>query len=114
MPANKNHHYVPQMYMRLFAHPGDNRIGVFVLEKAKFIPKAPIGGQASRDYFYGKNPALEKALGRLESCMSKIFSDAVKNYRLPLLGSYDHEFLVLYLAMQHARTVRSEEEIIEV
>ena len=53
MPQNKSHHYVPQMFMRLFAREGDSRIGVFVIDRRKFIPGTPIRGQACRDYFYG-------------------------------------------------------------
>nr|WP_294815398.1 DUF4238 domain-containing protein [uncultured Sphingomonas sp.] len=110
MPENKSHHYVPQMYMRLFARPGDNRIGVYVIDRAKFIPNAPIRGQASRDYFYGKDARAERAFGHIEGHAARIFADAVKHNRLPKPDSQDHEWLIFYLGMQHARTVGAAEQ----
>jgi len=110
MPENKNHHYVPQMYMRLFAQAGDNRIGVYVIDRAKFIPNAPIRGQACRDYFYGKDARVERAFGHMEGHAARIFADAVKHNRLPKPDSQDHEWLIFYLGMQHARTVGAAEQ----
>lgn len=63
MPANKSHHYVPQMYMRLFARAGENRVGVYVINRNQFIPNAPIRGQACRNYFYGKDSRVERVFG---------------------------------------------------
>ncbi|WP_336963994.1 DUF4238 domain-containing protein [Sphingobium aquiterrae] len=110
MPEHKSHHYVPQMYMRLFARAGDNRIGVYVIDRAKFIPNAPIRGQACRDYFYGKDPRAERAFGHIEGHASRIFAEAVHQNRLPMPGSQDHEWLIFYLGMQHARTVGAVEQ----
>ncbi|UYY77186.1 DUF4238 domain-containing protein [Sphingomonas sp. R1] len=110
MPQNKSHHYVPQMYMRLFAREGDNRIGVFVIDRYKFIPGAPIRGQACRDYFYGKDGRTERALGYIEGHAARIFGEIVRERRLPAVSSQNHEWLVFYLGMQHARTVGAAEQ----
>lgn len=110
MPQNKSHHYVPQMYMRLFARAGDNRIGVFVIDRRKFIPGASIKGQACRDYFYGKDGRTERALGDIEGRAARIFGDVVRERRLPAAASQDHEWLIFYLSMQHARTVGAAEQ----
>lgn len=110
MPQNKSHHYVPQVYMRLFARSGDNRIGVFVIDRRKFIPGAPIKGQASRDYFYGKDGRTERALGDIEGQVARIFGKVVRDRRLPAAASQDHEWLIFYLGMQHARTVGAAEQ----
>ena len=110
MPENKSHHYVPQMYMRLFARARDNRIGVYVIDRGKFIPNAPIRGQACRDYFYGKDGQAERAFGKLEGHAARILAEAVRNRRLPAAGSQDHEWLIFYLGMQHARTVGAAEQ----
>lgn len=110
MPQNKSHHYVPQMYMRLFARADDNRIGVFVIDRRRFIPNAPIRGQACRDYFYGKDGRAEHALSSIEGHAARIFADVVGDRRLPAAASRDHEWLILYLGMQHARTVGAAEQ----
>lgn len=100
---------MPQMYMRLFARVGDHRIGVYVIDRAKFIPNAPIRGQACRNYFYGKDRRAERALSNMEGHASRIFAEAINHGRLPAPGSQDHEWLVFYLGMQHARTVGAAE-----
>jgi len=105
MPEYKSHHYVPQMYMRLFSRPRENRIGVYVIENGRFIPNAPIRGQACRDYFYGKDPRTEKAFGEIEGQAAKVFADAVEHNRLPAPESQEHEWLIFYLGIQHSRTV---------
>lgn len=104
MPEYKSHHYVPQMYMRLFSGDDEKRVGVYVINRRKFVPGAPISGQLCRDYFYGKDPRAEKAFGPLEGHGSRIFS-AIGQGRLPAPGSQDHEWLIFYLGIQHSRTV---------
>ncbi len=105
MPDHKSHHYVPQMYMRLFARPGEKRVGVYVIDARKFVPEAPIKGQLARDYFYGKDPRAEKAFGRIEDQAALIFARAVSELCLPAPGSVEHEWLTFYLGIQHSRTV---------
>ena len=104
MPAYKSQHYVPQMYMRLFSTDGA-RVGVFVIKSGKFIPHAPIGGQACRDYFYGKDPRTEQAFGRIEGKAAKIFAEAIERRRLPLPESEAYEGLIFFLGIQHSRTM---------
>jgi len=109
MPAYKSHHYVPQMYMRLFS-PDGVRVGVFVVGSHKLIPRAPINGQACRDYFYGKDPRTEKAFGKIEGEAAQIFARAVERHALPAPGSVDHEQLILFLGIQHSRTMSAAEQ----
>lgn len=104
MPANKSHHYVPQMYMRLFSADAV-RVGVFVLASRRFIPAAPIRGQACRDYFYGRDPGLERAFAKIEGTAAKLFADMRQHRRVPTPGGEDHEQLIFYLGMQHCRTM---------
>jgi len=109
MPAYKSHHYVPQMYMRLFSADG-MRVGVFVIGSGKFIPRAPINGQACRDYFYGKDPRAEQAFGKIEGQAARIFADAIEYRRLPGPGSEDHEWLIFFLGIQHSRTMSAAQQ----
>lgn len=105
MPAYKSHHYVPQMYMRLFSGDDQKRVGVYVINRRKFVPGAPISGQLCRDYFYGKDSRAEKAFGPMEGHGARIFADVIEHRRLPDPGSQDHEWLIFYLGIQHSRTV---------
>ncbi|BCA58119.1 DUF4238 domain-containing protein [Sphingomonas sp. HMP6] len=109
MPENKSHHYVPQMYMRLFSEDA-TRVGVFVIRTGKFIPQAPIRGQACRDYFYGKDPSAERAFGTIEGHAAKLFKDAIEYRTLPASGSEDHERLIFFLGIQHCRTMTAAEQ----
>jgi hypothetical protein len=109
MPEHKSHHYVPQMYMRLFS-TDVSRVGVFVIKSRKFIPHAPIRGQACRDYFYGKDPWTERAFGTIEGHAAKIFADAVEHHRLPSLDSEALERLIFFLGIQHSRTMSAAEQ----
>lgn len=104
MPAFKKHHYVPKMYMRLFGGD-DDRVGVFVLETGKFVPAAPIGGHAFKDYFYGKDPSTELALGRLENKVAPVLRELAGGGRPPSVGSELHELLMFFLGVQHSRTM---------
>ena len=51
MPKQKNQHYVPKFYQRLFSVDG-NTIGVYIPEQGKKIDSANIKFQASEDYLY--------------------------------------------------------------
>lgn len=108
MPANKSHHYVPQMYMRLFSDAGDKRVGVFALSTGKFIPNASIKGQACKDYFYGRGRRAEPAFGNIEGRAAAIFEAARRDGRLPHPVSEDYEWLMFFLAIQHSRTMDAE------
>jgi len=113
MPENKSHHYVPQMYMRLFSDEDEKCVGVFALEKKKFIPSAPIKGQACKNYFYGKDGKAEKSFGKIETRVRSILREIIDNTNLPANGSEEYEFLMLYLALQHCRTTDAEAEHME-
>lgn len=63
MSANKNQHYVPQVYLRAFSEDNNGKsISVFLIEAEKEIQRAPIKSQCSSDYFYGEDLVLEKNL----------------------------------------------------
>lgn len=109
MPAYKSHHYVPQMYMRLFS-PDGMRVGVFVVRSHKLIPRAPINGQACRDYFYGRDPRTDQAFGKIEGEAARLFAAAVDSNGLPTPGSVDHEQLIFFLGIQHSRTMKAAEQ----
>jgi hypothetical protein len=112
MAAHKSHHYVPQFYMRLFSGTAAERVGVFIIAKERFIPKAPIKGQACKDYFYGTDRHAEETFGAIENATAPILKSIVGG-ALPGPGSPDYHALMLYLAVQHSRTLEAEAQLAE-
>ncbi len=73
MATNKNQHYVPQCYLREFSMEGANSaINLFNIDRKKFIACAPIKNQCSKNYFYGKDLRIEKALQPIEGEYSSV------------------------------------------
>ena len=64
MPQNKNHHFVPQFYLRRFG--SDRFVAAFTLAGRRHVPRASIAGQCQRPYLYGKDPAVEAKLSAIE------------------------------------------------
>jgi hypothetical protein len=67
MATNKNQHFVPRCYLRPFTiDEANTAINLYNIDRQEFIPLAPIKNQCSRDYFYGKNETLERAIQSVE------------------------------------------------
>lgn len=63
MPENKSQHYVPRCHLRPFCADADGAaINVFNVSRRSAIQGAPARGQCARDYFYGEDRVIEKAL----------------------------------------------------
>ena len=76
MASNKNQHYVPQCYLREFATDSTSAaINLYNLDREKFIINASIKHQCSKNYFYGNNLLLEKAMQPIESNYSKVLKE---------------------------------------
>ncbi|HHF2874104.1 TPA: DUF4238 domain-containing protein [Vibrio diabolicus] len=112
MASNKNQHYVPQCYLRKFSSD-DNRasINVMNIDRAKFVPNAPIKGQCSKNYFYGKDLRLEKALQPIENNLARVLdSVASEGYELT---KEDSQFLLHYWILQQQRTEATSKRYVE-
>lgn len=112
MADNKRQHYVPKSTLRYFAldfasSPKPRRIRLVNIASRKVIGSASLREQCYRDYFYGKNLAIEKALGDLEG----FFADLVRNMmKTRSIDERDGWHLVQMIALQKARTLRAEQE----
>ncbi len=113
MPQNKKHHYVPRFYLRRFSFDGKS-INIWNLKKKQRIYSANLKNQCYRDYFYGKQPDLEGALGGIESAAASAMKKAEEFEVLPLPMTHDHLALILYLLTQFGRTTFSASAINEV
>jgi hypothetical protein len=103
MPDNKNHHFVPRFYLRSFSK-SKKSIDLFNLKSARLIKGAPIKGQCSRDYLYGKDTRNEKSLSEVEGEIAAMFRSIVYHRRLPRPFTTGHVLLCVHVAMQALRT----------
>ena len=103
MPDNKKHHYVPRFYLKRFSRDSKS-INIWNIPQRKIITTAPYRDQCYKNYFYGKEPNIEKALGLVESNVGSILTSISDTETLPEQFSDDFVILVLYILMQHVRT----------
>lgn len=103
MVENKNQHYVPKFYFRLFS---ENRksICTYVISNNSFIEHATIKGQCSKDYFYSKNTEIEKTFSWLEGLANTKIKLIIQNKSLSCLSNQEVEHLKSHILFQHGRT----------
>lgn len=53
MPANKNHHYIPQSYMKFFSEDGKN-VSIYNIKRKKIIASSPIRNTLVKTIFTQK------------------------------------------------------------
>lgn len=66
MPKKKKQHYVPKMYMDLFAN-ANKEFALYNLSSTEIRYPVPYKGQCYKDYYYGKDQLWEDRLARMES-----------------------------------------------
>lgn len=99
----KNHHYVPQFYLRQFANP-PKQINLYALGQQKLILGASLKGQCYRKNFYGPDQSIENALMVIENGIAPVIQRITRDRVLPAVESVEHDFILLFIAMQIART----------
>ena len=87
-------------------------IGVYILKDRKYIPKAPIKNQASKDYMYSKDPTMENALGNLEGLADNLTKRILVNPKIKLKEK-DREVLLTFTLIQLGRTVSQTDKLQE-
>jgi len=103
MPSNKEHHYVPQFYLRNFS---ENRkvVRAFNIARRLHIPHASIRGQCHRAYLYGDGTAvLEARLADLERAVSVVVQRILSDGLMPS-DLTDRGRLFAFVAAQWGRT----------
>lgn len=105
MPPNKNQHFVPQFYLRLFSNNKDQKtVGIWNIERELFIPSGGIKGQASLDYFYGKDLEVETAFKQMETAMRPVFSYLIETKHLFKPLSQEHFEFLFFVLLTNGRT----------
>jgi len=103
MPQNKKQHYVPKFYLKRFSKDGKS-ICLYNIKSKIRIDTANLKNQCYKDYFYGKDLNIEKALGITESAVSTILSKVDCVGILPPPESPACLILILYILIQYGRT----------
>ena len=112
MATNKNQHFVPRCYLRPFTVDQKNAaINLYNVDRRKFIDGASVRHQCSRDYFYGMDPKLERALQASEreysSTVRRILGDGYQ------LTTEDQLRLLRFWLLQYARTEAASKRAVE-
>lgn len=107
MPTQKNQHYVPQFYLKLFSSDG-NTIGVYVFGHGKKIDAAPIRSQASENYLYtldtDRPKNTEKSLSELEGAAKQVIEMLIQTP--PKQLNHEQKFTLLsFIIIQLGRTL---------
>lgn len=113
MASNKNQHYVPQCYLKKFSSDNNrSSINLFNIDRRKFIVSAAIKGQCSKNYFYGKDLKIEKALQPIEGNFSRVVDRILSpSYKLT---HDDSVFLLRYWLLQQQRTEATSRRSVEI
>jgi hypothetical protein len=103
MPSNKNQHFVPRCYLRAFSVDSSGLvINLFNLDRCRAIPNAPLKSQCSKNYFYGEDLRLERALQGIEGSYASMLSEITQpGYRLT---TTHRQQLKDFWCLQHLRT----------
>lgn len=105
LAKTKNQHYVPQFYQRFFSADLQHKtIGAYIIERRKYIPKAPIKNQSSEDYFYSPNQKVENSLGEIEKAAALVINRIFDDYKIKL-SKEDSFTLYAFTFLQIGRTL---------
>ena len=102
MADNKNQHYVPQAYFRLFSKNGTHIEAYNLKRKQRYT--SGIKNMCSKDYFYSKDIKIEQVLSGLEGNQDGVMRSIVFSETIP---KDPREYLTLlsFICIQHSRTV---------
>ncbi|MFZ6638421.1 DUF4238 domain-containing protein [Undibacterium sp. TC4M20W] len=112
MAEKKKQHYVPKFLLRNFSWlPEKKLINIFNLRRKEIFKNGNLKDQCYEDYFYGKDLIAENLLGFVEGGASKIISDMIAGGICPARFSVEHETLLAFVLLQHARTKHKAESV---
>lgn len=109
--TKKNHHYVPQFYLRYFSCDKNlveepKRIHLFNLKREMVKEKVSIKDQCYKRNFYGNTDEVENQLSAFESAYSQVLSKIITTGKLPTFGHYEYQVLLNFVIVQHLRSKR--------
>jgi hypothetical protein len=101
----RKHHFVSRFYLKAFASDkGERQIHVYNLKRGLAIEGASLRDQCYGHRFYGEHDDLEDAFAEVEGIIAPAIARAIEGQRAPENGSDDHKALIMFVALQNART----------
>jgi hypothetical protein len=81
MPTNKNQHFLPQHYLRLFSCDGGKNVAITRIEPLKFVVGS-ISGQCQEDWFYRDDGELDDWLKETEGAYGDLLPKIIRTKTL--------------------------------
>ncbi len=109
--AKKNHHYVPQFYLRFFSSDRNlverpKRIHLFNIKGNLIKENVSIKDQCYKRKFYGDTEEVENILSEAESAYSWLLTQIIKYEKLPPHNTPEYQLLLDFVIVQHLRSKR--------
>ena len=102
----KEHHFVPQFYLRAFGNGGKS-IRLFNIARRQHVAGAPIKSQCARHKLHAFRPGLEQTLATLEGAAATAIRSIVNAEQAPAPPSTEWQDAIGFMALQKVRTVRA-------
>jgi hypothetical protein len=113
MQDKKNHHYVPQFYLRNFSIDRNQvPIRMFLNDQKKFAVTG-IDAIASKKYLYGTDNEIEDNLSQLEGTIAEIFKKWGNILTPPPKNSVEFRDVKIFVLVQIFRTIKAGKEFDE-
>ena len=100
----KYNHFVPQFYLKKFSN-SKKSIGMYMLDRRKYVSNAAIDSVGGRDFLYGKDGFLEKWFGKMEAIWSVILENIIENKKIPD-DSDSYTYLLMFIYLSDVRTAQ--------
>lgn len=110
MREPKNHHFVPQFYLRNFSS-NKKQIKLYNFSGDRFVTEASISGQCYRRKLHAFSPGLEEKLGVMEAAASIVLRSVMSDQLLPSPKTKEWMDLLIFILFQKVRTSRSIQSI---
>lgn len=112
MASNKNQHFVPRCYLRPFtSDPDQKTVNLYNIDRSALIHGAPIKSQCSRDYFYGSDPRLERAIQAVQGSYAGELPGLL-TYKNPV-SARARVVLPRFWFLQHTRTEAASQRTVQ-
>jgi hypothetical protein len=103
MPGHKRQHYVPRCYLKPFSvEAAGAAINLHNISSSRAVRNAPVKGQCAKDYLYGHDIGLERALQRFEGEYARVLR--VLEGSMEQLAAADLDLLRAFAYLQYSRT----------
>lgn len=114
MSKKKKQHFVPQFYLKNFALDASRKnLGIFNIDRQKFILSGTLKDQAYKHYLYGHDLAIENAFSVQEGRTAKVIRAVINQNSISFLTEIEYYYLLEFVICLRERTVYSFSEINE-